>query len=148
MSGGKALSEPSQRKFKTAGGEIIADEGLGVLECMSENGDPMRFAGRRVAVGKPLAAASEMLKHRVGLMDENAGLVVEKDSHAGRAIMKLVKGLKAKGQLEEDLRLHHERGVYNVYMKLPEAKAKELEAIPAHALQEARQEEQSGGSSS
>ena len=57
--------------------------------------------------------------------------------------------LKAKGSLEDDVRLHQERGVYNVYMKLPAAKAKELEAIPAQAFENAgQQEEQAGGSSS
>ena len=144
----KQLSEPSQRKFKTAGGELIADEGLGVLEGTGESGEPMRFAGRRAAVGKPLAAASEMLKSRISLMDEHAGMVIEKASKAGRAIMRLMKGLKAKGELEDNTRLHQERGVYNVYMKLPKAKARELEAMPAHAFQEARQEEQTRGSSS
>ena len=141
----KAISPPSGRKFKTANGVIIADEGLGVLEGISENGEAMRFAGRRAAVGKPLASASELLKSRIGLMDDSAGMVIEKKSEAGRAIMKLMSELKEKGRLEDNMRLHQERGVYNVYMKLPAAKAKELEAIPAHAFHDAGQEEQPGG---
>ena len=144
----EAASEPSKQKFKTAGGQIIDDEGLVVLEGINENGDQMRFAGRRAAVKNPLAAASEMLKHRIGLLDDEAGLVVEKNSEAGRAILKLMKQLKAKGSLEYNIRLHQERGIYNTYMKLPKAKAKELGAIPAHALHDAAQEEQTGGSSS
>ena len=80
-------------------------------------------------------------------MDANAGVVIEKGSEAGREIMKLMQGLKAKGSLEDDIRLHQERGVYNVSMKLPADKAKGLEAIPAHAFQVAGQEEQFGGGS-
>ena len=140
----QAISEPSSRKFKTAGGEIISDGGLGVLEGITENGEPMRFAGRRAKVGKPLAAASEMLKHRIGMLDDRAGMVVEKNSTAGKAIMKLMKRLKAQGELEDNIRLHQERGIYNAYMKLPPAKAKELEALPAHALHDSGQEEQTG----
>ena len=105
----------------------------------------MRFAGRRAAVGKPLAAASEMLKGRIGLMDESAGLVIDRNSEAGRAIRKLVVELKTNGCLEDEIMLHQERGVYNVYMKLPAAKAKESEATPAHAIQDVPQEEEPAG---
>ena len=86
----KALTAPSNRKFKTANGAIIADEGLGVLEGINENGGRMRLAGRRAAVGKPLIAASEILKRRIGILDEGMGMVIEKNSYAGRAIMALV----------------------------------------------------------
>ena len=138
----EACAGPSNRKFKTATGEIIEDEGLGVLEGISESGGPMRFAGRRAAVGKPLAAASEMLKGRIGLMDESAGMVIEKNSEAGHAIMKFVTDLKEKGLLEDDIVLHQERIVCNVYMKVPAAKAEELKAMPVHAFQEEPSQEE------
>ena len=134
----KALTAPSNRKFKTANGAIIADEGLGVLEGINENGGRMRLRGRRAAVGKPLIAASEMLKRRIAVLDEDMGPVIEKNSYAGRAITTLVSRLRRSGKLEHDIRLHQERGIYNAYMKLPAAKAKELKEIPAHALDDER----------
>ena len=145
---GPQLSAPSKKRFKTASGDILPDEGLGVLEGMNESGGRMRLSGRRATVGKPLIAASEMLKKRIGVLDESMGMVIEKNSDAGRAIMALVARLKRKGCLENDIRLHQERGVYNAYMKLPAAKAKELEEIPAHALQEVVTGGSSGAASS
>ena len=41
------------------------------------------------------------------------GMAIEKNSDAGRAIMALITRLKRNGKLEEDIRLHQERGVYN-----------------------------------
>ncbi|CAK0875118.1 unnamed protein product [Prorocentrum cordatum] len=133
-----ATSAPSSQRFKTARGGIIADEGGGVLEGVNENGARMRIAGRRAAVTKPLVSASEMLKKRVGILDESCGVVIEKGSTAGRAIMKLVAKLKETGALENNIRLHQERGVYNAYLKLPEEKARELEQLPLNTIEPPR----------
>ncbi|CAK0860922.1 unnamed protein product [Prorocentrum cordatum] len=130
-----ATSAPSSQRFKTASGGIIADEGGGVLEGVNENGARMRLAGRRAAVTKPLVSASEMLKKRIGILDESCGMVIEKGSTAGRAIMKLVAKLKETGALENNIRLHQERGVYNAYLKLPEEKARELEQLPLNTIE-------------
>eukprot|EP00959_Pyramimonas_sp_CCMP1952_P158177 3307778-Pyramimonas_sp.AAC.1 len=62
-------------------------------------------------------------------------MVIEKGSTAGRAIMKLVAKLKETGALENNIRLHQERGVYNAYLKLPEEKAKELEQLPLNTIE-------------
>ncbi|CAK0906615.1 unnamed protein product, partial [Prorocentrum cordatum] len=130
-----ATSAPSSQRFKTASGGIIADEGGGVLEGVNENGARMRLAGRRAAVTKPLVSASEMLRKRIGILDESCGMVIEKGSTAGRAIMKLVAKLKETGALENNIRLHQERGVYNAYLKLPEEKARELEQLPLNTIE-------------
>ncbi|CAK0837809.1 unnamed protein product, partial [Prorocentrum cordatum] len=130
-----ATSAPSSQRFKTASDGIIADEGGGVLEGINENGARMRIAGRRAAVTKPLISASEMLNKRIGILDESCGMVIEKGSTAGRAIMKLVAELKEAGALENNIRLHQERGVYNAYLKLPEEKAKELEQLPLNTIE-------------
>ncbi|CAK0841849.1 unnamed protein product [Prorocentrum cordatum] len=130
-----ATSAPSSQRFKTASGGIIADEGGGVLGGVNENGARMRLAGRRAAVTKPLVSASEMLRKRIGILDESCGMVIEKGSTAGRAIMKLVAKLKETGALENNIRLHQERGVHNAYLKLPEEKARELEQLPLNTIE-------------
>ena len=79
-----------------------------------------------------------MLQRRIAVLNEDMGMVIEKNSYAGRAITTLVSRLRRSGKLEHDIRLHQERGVYNAYMKLPAAKAKELKEIPAHALDDER----------
>ena len=62
-------------------------------------------------------------------------MVIHNDSEAGRAITKLVAKLKKKGTLEDGRRLHQERGACNSHMKLPEDKARELEALPVHTVE-------------
>ena len=106
-----------------------------MLEGMNESGGRMRLSGRRVAAGKPLIAASEMLESRIGILDEKKGLVIHDDSEAGRAIAKMVAKLKKKGALEDGRRLHQERGACNSHMKLPEDKARELEALHVHTVE-------------
>ena len=63
-----------------------------MLEGVTENGDRFRLSGRRAAVGKPLIAAGEMLNGRICAMDESAGLVIQRDSYAGRKINERMKG--------------------------------------------------------
>ena len=69
---GPQLSAPSKKRFKTASGDILPDEGLGVLKGMNEGGGRMRLSGRRAAAGKPFIAAS-MLMSRIGIFDEKKG---------------------------------------------------------------------------
>ena len=47
----------------------------------------------------------------------------------------MVAKLKKKGALEGGYRLRQERGVYNARVKLPKDKARELEALPVHAVE-------------
>ena len=45
-------------------------------------------------------------------------------NHPDSAFIKALGFLyRREGKLEDDIRLHQERGVYNAYMKLPKAKA-------------------------
>ena len=101
--------------FKTASGEILADEGVRVVHGYLENGCACSLKGHVTDVHKPLMSASRMAvkDDLISVVHSLGGHLIPKTSTLAQKIRELVNQELRRDPSQEFSRLYLEDGVYN-----------------------------------
>ena len=81
---GHAKTPPQDISYKTASAESLADEGGVVLHGTDANGSSKILEGRVTGVHRTLASGRKVAKHHHIALGARGGLLIPKDSQAGR----------------------------------------------------------------
>ena len=114
--------------YKTASGEIVSDEGAGIIHGIGEDGIPRRVRGRVAGVHKVLVSASQSC--RVGnviVLTKHGGSIIPERDDIAKAVMKLQTAASGKKGITP---LYVENGVYNLYLKKGNSVSPEQDLAP------------------
>ena len=108
---------PSGARYKTASGDILADEGGVRVKAEDEYGMMRSLTGRLCGVHKPLVSASQMASAGYYTwLNDAGGFIVQRESSVGRKISQLL-GADSQRADSTLLPVYKESGVYNFYLK-------------------------------
>ena len=93
---------PDNTNYKTASGELIADEGSGTIRGFTEEGYGRKVDGRFVNVHRLLVSGSKVTARNMVVMDGEQGDIISRNGPIARGLRKALKDLN-KGQSR-----HHE----------------------------------------
>eukprot|EP00971_Amphidinium_carterae_P027031 532963-Amphidinium_carterae.1 len=122
--------------YRTASGEVLADQGSATISCTGDNGLPLRVVGRAAEVHKPLISAASTLKGRLAIMTEAGGVIMRlADAEAKQVEQIMNKAWKADMKRSEPTRrlipLVQEKGAYNILVKEPNSRVADAGANEA-----------------
>ena len=93
---GMESGDPNDASYKTASGELIADEGGGTIRGLTEEGYGRKVDGRFVNVHRLLVSGSKVTARNLVVMDGEQGDIVPKDGPIARGIRRALRSLKRK----------------------------------------------------
>ena len=115
--------QPSGQSYKTASGEFVPDKGRVKISGGDENGHERSLTGRVAGVHKCLVSAAKVAQAgSSGWLSKEGGYLIPASHPVHKKVEKLLEKAAAEHK-SQILPLYLERGVYNFYMKVKDAKA-------------------------
>ena len=93
---GMESGDPNGANYKTASGELIADEGGGTIRGLTEEGYGRKVDGRFANVHRLLVSGSKVTARNLVVMDGEQGDMVPKNGPIAHGLRKALKDLKRK----------------------------------------------------
>ncbi|CAK9049785.1 Retrovirus-related Pol polyprotein from transposon TNT 1-94 [Includes: Protease [Durusdinium trenchii] len=93
---GMESEDPNGANYKTASGELIADEGGGTIRGLTEEGYGRKVDGRFANVHRLLVSGSKVTARNLVVMDGEQGDMVPKNGPIAHGLRKALKDLKRK----------------------------------------------------
>ena len=111
---GMESGDPNDASYKTASGELIADEGGGTIRGLTEEGYGRKVDGRFVNVHRLLVSGSKVTARNLVVMDGEQGDIVPKDGPIARGLRRALKSLKRKFPKDnrDTTKLYAHKGIF------------------------------------
>ena len=113
-----AAVDKELNSFRTASGEIIADDGPAKWHGYTEAGKPTNIKGRTADVHKPLVAAGKVVKSgKMIIMYGDGGFVMDAAGWLGERLQQVCDDGLWRDPKQVELQLYLENGIYNFYLQ-------------------------------